>query len=57
MSSMPRMTRIEVVTVSGIWPNNPTFHAAVAAGHAPALGSVVMGEKSDTTISFKTLGP
>jgi len=51
------MTRFEMVTVSGIWSNNPTFHAAIAARRALALGHLVMGEKSDTTISFKTPGP
>jgi hypothetical protein len=51
------MTRFAMVKVSGIWPNNPTFHAAFAARHAAAVGRLVMGEKSDTTISFKTLGP
>jgi hypothetical protein len=49
---------LEMVKVSGIYPKNPTPYPAGACRVRPGgWGLLVLGEKSDTTISFKTLGP
>jgi hypothetical protein len=51
------MSGLKMVKVSGICPKNPTLYAEGACRVYPGgWGLLVLGEKSDTSISFKALG-